>query len=574
MTPDTSIDRKVLVLGSDERSFLAVVRSLGRAGLAVHVGWCPEDSLARASRYVRAVHDLPPYRPDDDAWKRALVALCRAERFDLVIPTSDPTLIPLQLHHGELAAAGRLYVLGARAFEVAFDKQRSRALAESLGIPVPREQAFATPVDAEALLAAFTLPVVLKPRASFRPDDGLGQRHVVHIGTDPASLARALAAVAAEGEVLVQEHLPGVGAGVELLAAEGEILASFQHLRVHEPRTGGGSSYRTSVPVAPHLGAAAAKLMRALDWTGVAMVEFRLDPASGRWAFLEINGRFWGSLPLAVAAGADFPYWLYQLLVEGRREFPREYRTGLYCRNWTRDLAWLGESRRAPRAERTPLARVLGEAARTLALRERSDTFVLDDPRPGLLEARRLLGRLGTRLEEAAGALPWVRRRRAARARVALREAATVLFVCKGNICRSPFAAAYARARLPARVRVLSTGYFPRAERAAPPEAVEAAREHGIDLAAHRSSVVSEDLMRAADVVFVFDEENHRTLAARFPFARGKLHRLAGLVPDGGRDVSDPYGKGVEDFRAAYRLIRLALDALAGRGVADGGQKL
>ncbi len=557
---------KVLVLGTDERSFLAVVRSLGRAGIEVHGGWTAPDAVARASRYLRVAHQLPPYAPGDDAWLRALTALLDAERFDLVVPTSDPTLIPLQLHQAALAPHARLYVLGARAFEVAFDKRKSLELAASLDIRVPREEVFATPADADTVLRSFALPVVLKPRTSFLPTD-LGRKRVVRTATDAAALARGLAAFAADGEVLVQERLAGVGAGVELIADQGRVLAAFQHLRVHEPHTGGGSSYRTAVPVEPALGDAAARLMAALDYTGVAMVEFRGDPATSRWAFLEINGRFWGSLPLAIAAGADFPHWLYQLLVEGRRDFPQTYRAGLYCRNWTRDAGWLAENLRAPRAARVPLARVAAEAARVLVGRERSDTFTLDDPRPGLVEAGRLLGRVAdavrARARGVVARLPPVRRAGAARARRTLAGAGSVLFVCKGNICRSPFAEGYARARWGARVRVASSGYFPRADRPAPPEAVDAARELGVDLSAHRSRVLDEGAVRAAGAILVFDEENWLTVARRFPLARGKLHRVADLAPDGPRHIADPYGGSLDAFRTTYRAIARALDNLS-----------
>jgi hypothetical protein len=63
--------RKVLVLGKSGSSFLTVIRSLRRQGIAVHVGWCPPAEVARRSRYVRAAHELPPFRAGDDAWKRA-----------------------------------------------------------------------------------------------------------------------------------------------------------------------------------------------------------------------------------------------------------------------------------------------------------------------------------------------------------------------------------------------------------------------------------------------------------------------------------------------------------------------
>jgi len=552
--------RKVLVLGEDDRSFLTVIRSLGRAGLQVHVAWCPSDAAALRSRYVARVHELPRYARGDDAWVAAFADLCRRERFDLVIPCNDPTLVPLALERAALAPLVRLALPGEEAFAVAFDKRKSHELAGTLGIPVPRELRFAAPVDAAAVLSAFRLPVVLKPRRSFAPEDP-GHRRQVRVASDPEALARHLRAAGPGDEILVQEYFRGTGVGVEVLADDGEVLVAFQHVRVHE-LPAGSSSYRRSAPLAPELRDAAARLMLALRYTGVAMIEFRVDAARGEWVFLEINGRFWGSLPLAVAAGADFPYYLYQLLVEGRRDFPQRYAIGLYCRNWLRDLDWLRTTRRLPPAERAQRVRVLPEIARLLTLRERCDTLVMDDPRPALVEIRDLARSVAARGRRALTAVPVLRRLRGARARRALGQARTVLFVCKGNVCRSPFAQAYAQARLANGTTALSSGYYPKAGRPCPAEAVEVAREMGVDLVAHRSSVLGEAQVRAADAIFVFDEENYRTLTARHPRARRKIHRLGDLAADGPAEIRDPYGGTREEFRAAYQAIRRTLEGV------------
>ena len=175
-----------------------------------------------------------------------------------------------------------------------------------------------------------------------------------------------------------------------MLADRGEVLFAFQHVRLHEGTGYRGAPYRVTVPVDPALGAAAAAFVRALEYTGVAMFEFLRNPR-GDWVMIDWNARFWAALPLTIAAGADFPWYLYQLLVEGRRTFPPGYRTNLYGRNWSRDVLWLREQVRGPRA---PAGALLREAVRILFLRERSDTLVLDDPWPGLVD----LGRLGRRL--------------------------------------------------------------------------------------------------------------------------------------------------------------------------------
>ena len=383
---------KVLVLGRDDRAFLAVIRSLGRRGIEVHVAWCPPDALARRSRYVAATHKLPPYSSTDDAWKQAFVRLCQQERFDLVVPTNDPTIMPLQTHRAEIEPHARIYLLDPEVFTVVFDKDRSHALARSLGIPVPRQLRVPLPADANAILAELPLPAVLKPRSSFRLDL-LDHKAVVHKVFRKEDLVRALPAFAGHGEVWLQEYCEGHGVGVEGIADRGEVLMALQHERIHERWHGGSDSYRRTVALEPALADAFHKMVAALRYTGVLMLEFKVHPPSGRWVLLDLNARFWGSLPLAIAAGADVPWYLYRLLTAGARDVPRGYRTGVYARNWDGDLVWLAENLRRPAGERVPLWRLLRELGPLLTFREHNDTLVLDDPAPGLADLRRLLGR-------------------------------------------------------------------------------------------------------------------------------------------------------------------------------------
>ncbi len=71
------------------------------------------------------------------------------------------------------------------------------------------------------------------------------------------------------------------------------------------------------------------------------MLEFKRDARDGTAKLLEINGRFWGSLQLAVDAGIDFPYLLYRLAVDGDVEPAFSYREGIRLRWWLGDVDWL-----------------------------------------------------------------------------------------------------------------------------------------------------------------------------------------------------------------------------------------
>jgi predicted ATP-grasp superfamily ATP-dependent carboligase/protein-tyrosine-phosphatase len=559
--------RKALVLGHDTRAFLSVIRSLGRAGIEVHVAWFEEGAPALRSRYVATNHRIPGYGPGGAEWKDALKVLMRRERFDLVLPCDDQCGLPLAAHRAELERWGRICLPDAEALEVLGDKLKTTDLARSLGLPVPREAIVSNRRQMTSVRERFAPPLILKPPTSYTLADVEAKR-MVRRADSWEEVDVLLSEMTAKGPVAVQELCRGVGIGVELLLSEGVPLLAFQHVRLHEPLHGGGSSYRRGVPVSNELLDASLTLLGTLRYTGVAMVEFKREPETGRWVLLEINPRFWGSLPLALASGADFPLALFQLLVEGRTEVADGYRAGLCARNLRADARWHLTNLRADRSDPTlntrPWPGVVWETCSSLLMaRERSDTFTLDDPAPGFAEASQItrdIARHGRLLAACAYARLSRRRRRRLRvaARTELRRAARVLFVCKGNVCRSPFAAAITTRLLQDGQDVSSAGFL-EAGRCSPADAVAAADGWQVDLSAHRSSFVSRELVQQSDAIFVFDDRNYSRMVARFPEARDRLHLFGALDRHGPLSVPDPWGRGPDACAAVYRRIALTL---------------
>jgi len=135
-------------------------------------------------------------------------------------------------------------------------------------------------------------PVVVKATA------GSGSVRYVHT---PAEL-RAVAGP----ESLIQEYVGGEARALFALYDRGTPLVVFQHRRVREfPATGGASTVAESI-YDPELTEVGLRLLDALHWHGVAMVEFKWSVRSG-YTLMEINPKFWGSLDLAIAAGVEFP---------------------------------------------------------------------------------------------------------------------------------------------------------------------------------------------------------------------------------------------------------------------------
>ena len=552
--------RKVLVFGDDSRSFLATVRSLGRHGLAVHV--VPEDARSPAlrSRHIAAIHRLNPVVDDGAEWVAAVENLLADGGFDLVVPCADRFLLPLDAHRARLEKLTRLAIPPRQSIDILFDKLRTREIAASLGIGLAPAVVPQPGQGPKEIFGALGAPVVVKPRRSVSPD-ALHRQLTVRMAATTQELTIALGDLAPSG-CYVEGFFPGRGLGVSILADRGEILLAFEHHRIHQAARGGSSAYRVSAAVDPARREACSRLCAAIEFTGVAMFEFRRNDATGAWVLLEVNARPWGSLPLPVALGVDFPLAWYRLLTEGRRPETQGYRLGIHARNFELDLAF---ARKA--AMEIPgrlgrawfLGRWASGFAKTLTGREKLDTLTIDDPAPALAEFAALATRAGRRVSRRLPVHKTIARatlRRALAKSVREGRPPVVAFICYGNICRSAFAQralTNCLASLSGRVTVISAGTYRTGGRESPGDAREAARRRSVDLAPHRSQPVTEELIRSASVLIAFDESNVDALRAQFGTIARPIVLLGSLlnVPE----IADPYGRGPAAFDQVFGMI-------------------
>jgi predicted ATP-grasp superfamily ATP-dependent carboligase len=394
----------VLVTDARRGSAIAIVRSLGRRGYRVVAADSDRRSPGFYSRYVAARVHYPDPRRFPDAAVETLVAAAHDHGVDLLVPVTDDVILALVRAPERFAGVSALALPHPEALARAWDKRSTLALARTLGIPVPRTEV-AREVE-EAIAAARTLgwPVVVKPRFSRRLDaDGRVAAFGVTYAADEAMLVAELRRLEGRCEALLQEYVPGEGHGVELLLRDGRPLAAFQHRRLREvPYTGGASSFRESVPLNAILLDHAVRLLEALRWTGLAMVEFRIGPDGPR--LMEVNGRVWGSLPLAVRSGVDFPALLADLHLGAANGGPRSdgYRVGVRSRNVELELAWIGSvllGRRPYPFLPTPRRReALAAAVRLLRPADGFDVLSPRDPLPGLAGALRIAARAPRKL--------------------------------------------------------------------------------------------------------------------------------------------------------------------------------
>ncbi len=385
---------KILVTDVNRGSAVAIIRSLGRKGYRVVAADSTRDSLGFRSRYVHetVVYPAPESHPQD--FCDYMFNIVKSNDIDLIIPVTDLTIQPLAHSRQSFESVTKLAIPEDGLLEAVTDKDKTVEIAKKLGVPVPQTITVHTADEALEKAESLGWPVVLKPQISrlLRQGERIEIFNISY-AQDPEDLYRQMKTFEGRCAVLLQRYLVGIGYGVELLMKEGQPIAAFQHKRLREiPITGGASAYRESVRLQKDLFEYSVNFLKELRWTGLAMVEFKVGDT--RSELMEINGRVWGSLPLAVASGVDFPAMLVELYLNNSKtvttNLNSNYKIGLKCRDLWKDMMWITSV--LMQRQQYSFLKMPDRKEALLALismfnpRNKFDLQCLDDPWPGLYE--------------------------------------------------------------------------------------------------------------------------------------------------------------------------------------------
>jgi predicted ATP-grasp superfamily ATP-dependent carboligase len=336
----------VFLTDGAERTSLAIARSLGREGIDVHNGESYRFSTTALSKYCKRSYIYPDPQIDCKKFIKGLVAILKNGDYEIVYSSREVTTIPISYYKKRLEKYIKVPFPDYDKMLMTHDKARTIKFAMECGIPVPKTYFVESIDELEEISDTIEYPVVVKPRYKTTWNDEkpmmlkVTSKNYVDNRNDLINTSQEI--YKKTGKMpLIQEYIHGDGYGVEVLFNRGEPRAVFMHKRLREyPITGGASTLRESI-YNEKLKNIALDLMEKIEWHGVAMVEFKLDKKDGEPKLMEINGRFWGSLPLSIASGVDFPYLLYKMVTEGDVEPVFEYKTGVKCR-WLihGDILW------------------------------------------------------------------------------------------------------------------------------------------------------------------------------------------------------------------------------------------
>jgi predicted ATP-grasp superfamily ATP-dependent carboligase len=324
---------RILVTDGNTRAALAIVRSLGKNGHDIFVGEKHHPSLASSSKYCRQKINYPDPVTNPEFFVKHIAGIIVDEKIDILLPVTDVTIHSLLNEENKIRSICQFPLADKKIVDIAADKYKTFQLAEDLGVPIPRTIYMKIP-EPDKEINSLGFPIVIKPsRSRYITSNGWRSSSVTYANNSDELQKVIRYKDINEYPLLLQERIAGAGVGIFMLVQNGQVNAVFSHRRIREkPPSGGVSTYRESIAVDPEAQRYAEKLLKAIDWSGVAMVEFKLDERDHKTKLMEINGRFWGSLQLAIDAGVNFPSLLIDLPDKNQNGPDLSYKIGVKTR--------------------------------------------------------------------------------------------------------------------------------------------------------------------------------------------------------------------------------------------------
>jgi len=371
-----------MVANAKSAPALAVIRSLGKKNIEVTGVTDSKNDFPIYSKYCRHKIFLRTDPEDFEGRLDELLEIVRERHYDVFLPVmNENILLVLSRRKDEFEKYTKLPLAAFDQLNIFMDKAATAKLLWSNQIPGPKTFLMDAGNSLDAVLREAAFPVVIKP---CRGEGAEG----VSIITDPADLpVRYHRHLKTYGPSLIQEFVRGAKhTAVFLVNINSEPRRFFVHRAIREfPITGGPTCFLESVrydPIFEH----GLKLIKAINYSGLASMEFIIDEQDGKPKIIDINPRFYGPLQGAISAGVDFPYALFKMAVEGDIEEDFSYRTGVKCRHLlfgdTRHLISVLKGAKSPKYKAGKVRTLLNY----LKFGRDDSYFILSksDPRPAL----------------------------------------------------------------------------------------------------------------------------------------------------------------------------------------------
>ncbi|MCC6982803.1 MAG: hypothetical protein IT535_05995 [Bauldia sp.] len=334
--------REVALLIGNYRPALTAARELHRLGWRVTLCCEPESSGAEDSRYVERVWQMPALGAGGGDFGSWLTAAFAAEpAIGLVMPITEATLNAVSAAREIVPPCVLLAMPSARVLGICHDKFAWLAFAREAGVSGPAFAVAESIGDLKRVMDELGYPSVVRPVEAGKR---IGKRKAISLYS-AADLDRELSEwPKGLRRLLVQRRFVGERYNIYFGAAAGRVVREITSFSLRTDRHDGSGQTIEGVTVGdiPLLSAELAKVVAAMDYTGVGCAQFLYDRDAGTCCFLEINARFGASYAFIEWAGFALTRLAVELASEGGPAEPRPLATRRSRFVWTQgDVAGL-----------------------------------------------------------------------------------------------------------------------------------------------------------------------------------------------------------------------------------------
>lgn len=312
----------VLVPASDSAATIECLRSLHPRGIHTIVPSEQESTPAFASRYCDEAHIVPSPYENLLEYKEAILGLAARPDVRTIIPNREVDAYLLSKYRDDFAEHVSTVWPPFETIRRVQDKLQLVQAAREAGVPAPKTWLLDEVDDWNQKLIIKSRYSILTPDYvdTLSPTDCEGMLDPVYPTYGGVPDREQIRAEMLGHLPIVQEYVSSpTEYALWALYDNGQPVATCHKVqRRGKTYAGNTSVYRETTHI-PRLEELGRRLLDHLDWHGLASVQFLKDEANGEFKLLEINPRTWTSLPCAVRAGADFPYY-YWLLATGHPE--------------------------------------------------------------------------------------------------------------------------------------------------------------------------------------------------------------------------------------------------------------
>lgn len=540
---------KLLLLGLTNKSGLAVARNLSKFGCTVDA-ILMNDVAAKHSKYIYRHYYLSDPERDVGLFISKLLEHLSTHKYDGLIPIHDGALEICRYAIDQISRLVKIAGLNPdHVYKYSIDKSAFLEIGKQNGLSVPKGILVKSfDIFTNLNHSNYKFPLVAKPVSSAR----ILNNKLVSYSVKTCHIQNELIDFIRENvnsnPILIQEFVKGYGIGYNIIAKAGIIQNDYIHRRINENK--GVSSLRESLS-SDKFGVKenVTKMINSMKWNGVGMVEFMIKD-DGSPVLMEFNGRFFGSTELSVKSGINLPVLFFKQFILNETNQENKILKTATVRFLHDEILLFTQM--LFEGKIMVFFKWLFELIISLFRKNHyiedsifSDTkfffalYLYDIKRWRekwkLKKAKRNLHITPVKSED-------------------LAHAKNIVFVCQGNICRSPFANLVAQ-KINKNYNFDSIGFVNKEDRLSPINAINAAQKFSIDLSKHKSiSILSIDVDKV-DLYIVMDKLNYISL------------RNEGIPEDkirfiSSEEIQDPYGKSIIEFEHIYENIACLIKSI------------